>query len=84
MDTEQAVLEWVFRNASSDGYKSDNIQVQVSWDVAPCWLVISDVSENRNSLIFRVKQSKKMDSDPEDTGGTRLQRPSNYLPVDMT
>jgi hypothetical protein len=82
MDTEQAILEWFFQNPSRDGYKSENVQVQVSWDVAPCRLVISDVSENRNSLIFRVKQSKKVESDPEDKGGTRLQRPSNYLPVD--
>jgi len=82
MDIEQAVLEWVFRNASSDDYKSENVQVQVSWDVVPCRLVISDVSENRNSLIFGVKQPKNLDSEPEDKGGIRFRRSSNYLPVD--
>jgi hypothetical protein len=82
MDAEQAVLEWGFRNFSRDGYKSENIQVQISWDVAPCRLEISDVSENRISLIFMVKQSKKMDSQPEDKDSTRLRRSSNNLPVD--
>jgi len=57
-------------------FKSLGCCCRVDWQ-------ISDVSENRNSLIFRVKQSKNLDSEPEDKGSTRLRRPSNYLPVDM-
>jgi len=46
------------------------------------WDIVTDVSEVRNSVIFKVKQSDQSSLDFEDDGTAMSRNVSNRLPVD--